>query len=150
MAVKYSVIPRKNPLNPLEAPKYYAQIQSNGEEDFKSMTRAVGDRCTVTASDTKAVLDALTTVMIQRLSNGQIVRLADLGSFRMSATSQGTATEKEFNASKITKARIIFTPCKELKDLCKSASFTKTSLISSAPVEGGDDGDDDDAGDPIM
>ena len=144
MSVKYSVIPRKNPLKPNEAPKYYAQIQSNGEEDFKAMTRAVADRCTVTASDTKAVLDALTTVMIQRLQNGQIVRLADLGSFRVSATSQGTATEKEFNAAKITKARIIFTPCKELKDMCKAASFSKTSLIPVPEEGGGGEGEGED------
>ncbi|UAK42814.1 HU family DNA-binding protein [Bacteroides nordii] len=140
MPVKYSVIPRKNPLKKDEPAKFYAQIQSNGEEDFKSMTRAVADRCTVTGSDAKAVLDAFTTIMIQRLSNGQIVRLADLGSFRMSATSQGTATEKEFNAAKITKARIIFTPCKELKDMCKAVSFTKTSLIP-VPEEGGTGGE---------
>ena len=142
MSVKYSVIPRKNPLNPNEAPKFYAQIQSNGEEDFKGMTRAVADRCTVTASDAKAVLDALTTVMIQRLSNGQIVRLADLGSFRVSATSKGTDTEKEFSAAKITKARIIFTPCKELKDMCKSASFSKTALIPATGGEGEGEGED--------
>lgn len=145
MPVKYSVITRKNPLKPNEAPKYYAQIQSNGEEDFKSMTRAVADRCTVTGSDAKAVLDAFMTIMIQRLQNGQIVRLNDLGSFRMSATSKGASTEKEFNATKITKARIIFTPCKELKEMCKLASFTKVSLISvSAPEEGGGDGEGED------
>lgn len=138
MSVKYSVIQRKNPLKPNETPKFYAQIQSNGEEDFKQMTRAVADRCTVTGSDAKAVLDAFTTVMIQRLSNGQIVRINDLGSFRVSATSQGAATEKEFSAAKITKARIIFTPCKELKDMCKAISFSKTSLIpEKAPEEGG-------------
>lgn len=143
MSVKYSVIQRKNPLKPNEAPKFYAQIQSNGEEDFKQMTRAVADRCTVTGSDAKAVLDAFTTVMIQRLSNGQIVRINDLGSFRVSATSKGTATEKEFSAAKITKARIIFTPCKELKEMCKAVSFSKTSLIlEKAPEEGGGEGED--------
>lgn len=145
MSVKYSVIARKNPLKKDQPAKFYAQIQSNGEEDFKSMTRAVADRCTVTGSDAKAVLDAFMTIMIQRLQNGQIVRLNDLGSFRMSATSQGTATEKEFNATKIMKARIIFTPCKELKEMCKSASFSKTSLISAnAPEEGGGDGEGED------
>lgn len=150
MSVKYSVIQRKNPLKPNEAPKFYAQIVSNGQEDFKQMTRAVADRCTVTGSDAKAVLDALTTVMIQRLGNGQIVRLADLGSFRISATSEGTATEKDFNATKIKKARIIFTPCKELKDLCKSASFSKTSLVpEKAPEEGGgNEGGDEEGEDP--
>ncbi|MCM0275913.1 HU family DNA-binding protein [Bacteroides fragilis] len=135
MSVKYSILKRKNPLKPLETPKFYAQIQSNGEEDFKSMTRAVADRCTVTGSDAKAVLDAFMTVMLQRLANGQIVRLNDLGSFRISVSSKGVTDEKDFNASKITKARIIFTPCAELKSMCKSLTFSK----SAATPDGKDD-----------
>ena len=142
MPVKYSVIARKNPLKKDQPAKFYAQIQSNGEEDFKSMTRAVADRCTVTASDSKAVLDAFMTVMLQRLANGQIVRLADLGSFRVSASSMGVETEKDFNAAKISKARIIFTPCKELKDMCKSLSFAKTNVIAAGGNEDGDIVDD--------
>lgn len=143
MAVQYSVVKRKNPLKPDEAPKYYAQIQSNGEEDFNSLTRAVADRCTITGSDAKATLDAFKTIMIQRLKTGQIVRLDDFGSFRISVSSEGVEEEKKFNASKITKARIIFVPCKELKEMCKSASFAKVSVI--APGEGGggnDEGED--------
>jgi putative DNA-binding protein len=127
MAVKYSVIQRKNPLKPKDTPKFYAQVQSSGEENFKSMASAVADRCTVTASDAKGVLDAFMTVMLQRLQNGQIVRINDLGSFRMSATSKGAETEEDFKAGGITKARIIFTPCKDLKDMCKVISFTKTA-----------------------
>lgn len=142
MSVKYSIIQRKNPLKKDDPAKFYAQIQSNGEEDFKSMTRAIADRCTVTGSDAKAVLDAFMTIMIQRLQNGQIVRINDLGSFRISATSQGVATEKEFSAAKITKARIIFTPCKELKDMCKAVSFSKTSLVTAPETGGEGEGED--------
>jgi putative DNA-binding protein len=136
MAVLYSVVPRKNPLKPEETPKFYAQIKSNGEEDFKAVTRAVADRCTVTGSDAKATFDAFMTVMIQRLKNGKIVRFDDFGSFRISATSEGVENEKDFNATKITKARIIFTPCKDLKDMCKAVSFTKTALTAVSNGEG--------------
>lgn len=141
MAVKYSVIQRKNPLKPGDTPKFYAQIQSSGEENFKSMASTVADRCTVTASDAKGVLDAFMTVMLQRLQNGQIVRINDLGSFRMSATSKGAITEKDFNAAGITKARIIFTPCKDLKDMCKSISFVKTAATLQSE-DNGDHGED--------
>lgn len=143
MAVKYSVVKRKNPLKPGDAPKYYAQVQSSGEEDFNSMARTVADRCTVTASDAKGVLDAFMTTMKQRLSNGQIVRINDLGSFRMSASSKGVEVEKDFNAAKISKARIIFVPCKELKDACKAISFTKTTAIVTV-TEGGNEGEGED------
>lgn len=139
MAVKYSVVARKNPLKPNEAPKYYAQVQSSGDVDFKEMTRAVADRCTVTASDAKAVLDAFQTIMIQRLQSGQIVRLNDLGSFRISLSSTGNASEEKFNAAQITKARIIFTPSQDLKSMCKALSYAKTSTLESTekPSTGG-------------
>ena len=136
MAIKYSIIKRKNPLKKDAPEKFYAQVQTGGEDDFKSITRAVADRCTVTASDAKAVLDALMTVMSQRLANGQIVRFNDLGSFRISVSSKGMENEKDFNATKITKARIIFTPCADLKAMCKSLSFTKAGASQAVENEG--------------
>lgn len=144
MAVKYSVVARKNPLKKDEPAKYYAQVQSSGEDDFRSMTRAVTDRCTVTGSDAKAVLDAFMTVMLQRLANGQIVRLNDLGSFRISISSQGMEKEKEVNAAKIVKARIIFTPCADLKAMCKSLSFTKAGTIQAGSNGEGNEGEGED------
>ena len=139
MAIKYSVVKRKNPLKKDDPAKYYAQVQSSGEDDFKSMTRAVADRCTVTGSDSKAVLDAFMTVMLQRLATGQIVRLNDLGSFRISISSMGTENEKYINAAKITKARIIFTPCAELKAMCKSLTFTKAGTNTGGNSGGSDE-----------
>lgn len=134
MATKYKLIKRNKPgvVNDPN-PKYYAVAVTTGEDDFKSMTRAVADRCTVTGSDAKAVLDAFMTVMLQRLANGQIVRLNDLGSFRISLSSEGVLNEKKFNAAtQIKKARIIFTPCKELKDMCKSLSYQRVGVSESA------------------
>lgn len=142
MAVPYSMVQRKNPLKPNETPKFYAQIRSNGEEDFKAITRAVSDRCTVTGSDAKATLDAFMTIMIQRLRNGKIIRLDDFGSFRISASSEGVEDKKKFNANKIKKARIIFTLCKELKEMCKSASFTTLTRVASNSPDEGDHGED--------
>lgn len=137
MPVPYSISKRKNPAKPNEAPKYYAQAQSSGEADFKTITRAAADRCTVTASDAKAVLDSLMTTMQEKLANGEIVRLQDLGSFRVVLGSKGVEVEDKFNSSMITKARIVFTPCAELKMLLKTLTFKKTSLVATKAAGGG-------------
>lgn len=136
MSVPYSVSKRKNPAKPNEAPKFYAQVQASGEADFKTITRAAADRCTVTASDAKAVLDSLMTTMQEKLASGQIVRLQDLGSFRVAIGSKGCEVEDKFNSTMITKARIVFTPCKELKDLMKTLSYKKTSLAATRATGG--------------
>lgn len=137
MAVHYSISLRKNPAKPNEAPKYYAQAQASGEADFKTLTRAAADRCTVTASDAKAVLDSLMTTMQEKLANGEIVRLQDLGSFRVVIGSKGVETEDKFNSAMITKARIVFTPCAELKTLLKTLTFKKTGLAATKSNGGG-------------
>ena len=142
MAVSYSVSARKNPAKPDEAPKFYAQTKASGEADFKTLTCAAADRCTVTASDAKAVLDSLMTTMQEKLANGEIVRLQDLGSFRVVIGSKGAVSEDKFNSTLITKARIVFTPCPELKSLMKTLSFKKTGVAtkSSGNEGGGNEG----------
>lgn len=140
MPVLYSVSARKNPARPDDPAKYYAQAQASSEADFDTLTRAAADRCTVTASDAKAVLDSLMTTMIEKLKEGQIVRLNDLGSFRIAIGSSGAEAEDKFNAAMITKARIVFTPCKALKDMLKTLSYKKTALVATKAAGSTDDG----------
>lgn len=143
MATRYSLVPRKNPAKKDEPAKFYAQIQSGGSQDFKTLTRAISNQCTVTSADAKAVLDAFMQQMLLSLASGQIVRMNDLGSFRLSISSKGTATKEEFKATQITKARIIFTPCTDLKEMLASLSYEKSSLITdpdSKKPGGGDEG----------
>lgn len=142
MAVHYSISKRKNPAKPDEAPKFYAQAQASGEADFKTLTRAAADRCTVTASDAKAVLDSLMTTMQDKLANGEIVRLQDLGSFRVVIGSKGVEAEDKFNSTMITKARIVFTPCPELKTLMKTLTFKKTGLAATKSTGGNEGGNE--------
>ena len=123
--VAYSVITRTNPQKKDDPAKFYAQIQAKDEYTFDDLAAAVEGRCSVTSSDVKAVMDAVMKEMSAQLKDGKIVRINALGTFRISATSQGVDTEKAFNSSKITKARILFRPCKELKNMCTSIKFTK-------------------------
>lgn len=142
MATRYSLVSRKNPADKDEPAKFYAQIQSAGSQDFKTLTRAISNQCTVTSADSKAVLDAFMQQMLLALAGGQIVRMNDLGSFRLSISSKGTATKEEFKATQITKARIIFTPCKELKEMLNTLSYEKSSLITDPELKKPGDGGD--------
>lgn len=139
MATRYSLVSRKNPAKKDEPAKFYAQVQSGGSQDFKTLTRAISNQCTVTSADSKAVLDAFMQQMLLSLASGQIVRMNDLGSFRLSISSKGAATKEEFKATQITKARIIFTPCKELKEMLATLSYEKSSLITDPDLKKGND-----------
>lgn len=147
MSVPYSVSARKNPAKPLEAPKFYAQVQASDECPFETLTRTAADRSTVTAADAKAVMDNIMTVLKEKLGSGQIVRINDLGSFRLAISTEGVVAADKFTASNIKKARIVFTPCKDLKNLCKTLEYKKTSTVATRGEGGGNGNGDGNGGD---
>lgn len=64
-------------------------------------------------------------VIIDALKGGEIVRLGELGTLRVSLSSKGAMTEKEYNSSLITRKRIIFRPGIILSETLANLSFTK-------------------------
>lgn len=126
--INYSVSQRRNPAKP-EAPQlFYAQAQASGETTIKQMAARITDRCTVTRSDCVAVIDALLVTAIDALKAGEIVRLGDLGSLRVSLSSKGVESEDKFTPAMITKGRIIFVPGKELKEAAKVLEYRKVKV----------------------
>ena len=130
--VTYSVSPRINPMKKDEAPKYYAQVQANGDCTIREMAERIQSSCTVTKADVYAVLVALEDVIIEALQNGEIVRLGDLGTFQIGISGKGAATEEEHTSALITKARINFRPGNVLSSMLGSLSFAKVSLKKAA------------------
>ena len=63
MAITIKPALRKNPQNKDAAAKYYAQVVLAPEMALKQIVEQIADRCTLTGSDIKAVLDALMTVI---------------------------------------------------------------------------------------
>ena len=130
--VTYSVSPRINPMKKDEAPKFYAQVQANGDCTIREMAERIQASSTVTKADVYAVLVALEDVIIEALQSGEIVRLGDLGTFQIGISGKGAATEKEHTPALITKARINFRPSSVLSNMLGSLSFTKVALKKTA------------------
>ena len=102
----------------------------------------IADRCTVTGSDVKAVLDALMTVIKRNLANGSPIRLGDLGPFRPSVSGIGGENVDKFTASNVKKARVIYAvPSAEIKEAVAMYAFSKVGATAEggnteSPVEG--------------
>ena len=123
--VKYSVIPRINPRDRETEPKFYAQVKVSGDVSMREMCERIQQSCTVTKADVHAVLIAMEDVIVDALKGGEIIRLGDLGTLRVSLSSKGALTEKEYTSSLITKSRIIFRPGNILSEALANLSFTK-------------------------
>ena len=144
--VKYSVIPRINPRDRETEPKFYAQVKLSGDVSLREMCERIQQSCTVTKADVHAVLVAMEDVIVDALKGGEIIRLGDLGTLRVSLSSKGALTEKEYTSSLITKSRIIFRPGSILSEALATISYTKlTSETESDDEE--KDGEVTDGGD---
>lgn len=126
MAVKYTITQRPIPGNPAAQKKWYATAKSDGELTFRDLSKEIAQgSTTVSDTDVMAVLNDLIKVLGRNLANGKIVRFGNFGSFQLSISSEGAATEKEFNSSLIKSSKIQFRPGKDLKDMTKTLSFEK-------------------------
>ena len=134
-SVTYSVSPRVNPRDKDAAPKYYAQAQARGDVNIRDMAARIQSTCTVTKADVYAVLVALEDVIVEALQNGEIVRLGELGTFQLSLSGKGAATEEDFDTSLIKKARINFRPGLTLADMLGSLSFSKVGIKYSKEAD---------------
>lgn len=123
--VKYSVIPRINPRDRETEPKYYAQVKQSGDVSLREMCERIEQSCTVTKADVHAVLVAMEDVIVDALKGGEIIRLGDLGTLRVSLSSKGALSEKEYTSSLITKKRIIFRPGSILSEALANLTFSK-------------------------
>lgn len=89
------------------------------------MPKAIEKISTVSGADIRAVLYALVDVSIDGLSRGAIIRMGDLGSFRVSFKSDGRATPEEVNSACIKNPGIVYTPAARIKDTLKNLKYAK-------------------------
>ena len=123
--VTYSVVPRINPREKNDPPKYYAQAQASGDVNIREMSERIQASCTVTKADVYAVLVSMEDVIMDALKSGEIVRLGDLGTLQLGVSGKGTLTEEEYDSSVIRKARINFRPGVALSGMLTMLTYTK-------------------------
>lgn len=126
--VTYSVVPRIDPRQKTDPPKYYAQAQARGDVNIREMAERIQSTCTVTKADVYAVLISLEDVVKEAIQNGEIVRLGDLCTLQVGLSGKGTLTEEEYEDSLIKKARINFRPGPVLAAALETLKFSKVPI----------------------
>ena len=126
--VTYSVVPRINPHEKNDPPKFYAQAQARGDVNVREMAERIQATCTVHKTDVYAVLVALEDVVKEAIQNGEIVRLGELCTLQVSLSGKGTLTEKEYDDSLIKKAKIIFRPGTILAGALETLKYSKVPI----------------------
>lgn len=126
MPIKFKVIERGQPgVAGGGEKKSYASPVMSGELTLAGLTKSIEKICTVSGADIRAVLYALVDVSVDSLADGNIVRLGDLGSLRISLSSEGKTSANEVTASAIKSSSVIFTPGTRIKEMLSNAKFQK-------------------------
>ena len=128
MAVTYDLAQKGLPRTSGAEKKFSAQAMARGELTYRQLAKEIADASTtVSDSDVLAVLNDLTKVLKRHLSNGEIVRFGDFGSFQITLTSEGVLEESKFNASLIKGAKIAFRPGVDLREMLATLQYEKIS-----------------------
>jgi predicted histone-like DNA-binding protein len=96
MALWLRKIQKKNPQD-LTQSKWYLTQEKSGTVGIKDIAKEIEGRSALSLGDVQSVLSNLVEVLPVFLKLGQSVNLEGFGSFRVSVSSEGTATPEELN-----------------------------------------------------
>lgn len=103
--------------------KYYAISSYKGEVTLDDLTDKISRYSTLSRVDIISVLTALVDEVGEGLENGKIVRLGELGSFRLILNSEGVDNKEDFRPSMIKKTKVNFNPGKRIKRVQERLKF---------------------------
>lgn len=119
--MNYRLVQKRNPQDPEGQRKYYANAVNVGKMTVKSLAKEISGRSSLTRGDIENVLNNFVDVLPTFLKMGMSIQLGDFGTIRLSLSSEGADTPKDFTADMIKHVRVIFTPgpmlLKELDDI---------------------------------
>lgn len=113
--LKLKGIPKRNPLAPETAPKFYASALHDARLDLDSLAIAVAERCSLKRADVHGVLVGLMDIIPNELLKGNIISLGQLGSFYVTVKSDGADSVEELTPGMVKGSKIQYRPTKELK-----------------------------------
>ncbi len=126
MSIKYNVVQKPEPgVVGGGTKKWYAIAKLDGEITVDELSKEIEKFSSLSEVDIRGVIIALETVIQNQIINGKIIRLDKLGSFYPSISSNGAATEADYNSNMIKSIKINYRPGARILDALKTAKFTK-------------------------
>lgn len=117
----YRFVQKANPLDQAHK-KWYATSVNSGKIDTRRIAKTLAQKSSLTTGDVMNVLENLLEEIPRWLVQGYSVSLGELGTFRLSLSSEGVQDQKQFNTRTI-KKKLVFLPSKLLKAEFKNIPF---------------------------
>jgi predicted histone-like DNA-binding protein len=123
--MKYKLVKRVNPQN-RDSSKWYAQPVNEGKVTKTDISKEIVNVSSLARGDVSNVIESLIDIVPKYLLMGKSVVLGELGTFRISFSSEGVDEPGEFTVYRISGVRVIFTPSAEFKKALASIKFEKS------------------------
>jgi predicted histone-like DNA-binding protein len=123
--MKYKLLQRSNPRDPSQS-KWYAAPVSDGKVTQSDVTAEIVNISSLSRGDVSNVIHSLIDVIPKYLLMGKSVNLGDLGTFRLSFSSDGVDNPDEFTIANIHGVRVIFVPSVKLKKALENIRFERS------------------------
>jgi predicted histone-like DNA-binding protein len=95
----------------------------------KQLAKLLADETTLNPKEAEMAMYQLLKVVVNLLLEGHTVQLGELGSFRLTARSEGAETEAEVNANRIKSVQVHFTSSEALREQIKKAVFKDATSL---------------------
>ena len=123
--MKYKLIERANPLDKDAPKKLYAAPVYNGRIDKKQIADDLVLISSLSRGDISSVIENLLDSIPKYLLRGYSVQLGDLGTLRISFSSEGADDPDSFHVGMVRGKKIIFTPGPAFKRILGQLSLEK-------------------------
>ncbi len=125
MAIKFNIQEIGNPGDPNAPKKFYARPVHTGEISLEELASDISHASSINEPDVYAVLQSLVREIPRNLSKGYIVRLGNMGSFRISTKSQGSDLPENVTGANVVQVRLLFNPGKQIRTVLRNLTFKK-------------------------
>lgn len=122
--MKIKLVEKANPADRNQK-KFYANAVNAGTKTLRTIAEDIAGRSSLTRGDIENVFSNFIDELPKYLKDGYSVQLGNFGTMRLSLSSEGAASPKEFRSNTI-KPKIIFTPGTELKEKMKTIVYETT------------------------
>jgi predicted histone-like DNA-binding protein len=123
--MKYKLVSRKNPQDRENPGKWYATPINEGKVTQQEIAIDIVNLSSLSRGDVTNVISSLIDTVPKYLTMNKSVSLGELGTFRISFSSEGVEKPEEFTTGKISGIRILFIPSVELKKKLQNLHFEK-------------------------
>lgn len=103
--------------------KYYACPKTWKLVDQDQLAKEICDSCSLTEGDVVGAISALSSILLEKLLQGESVKLNGIGTFGVWVTSEGYDNPKDINPKKVKATKVTFKADRKLTKAIREMKF---------------------------